>query len=152
FRGDALRDFPHVDGVIGLTHKSGCGSRYGSREVALLQRTLAGFAHHPCVAGAGIVGLGCEINQVTDLVQNTGLLAAPGHGPIPLLVIQDVGGSRQTIEAGVKAVEALLPEAERCRRTTVPASELTVALQCGGSDGWSGVTANPALGFAADLI
>src|SRR6185437_13149604 len=136
FRGGALRDFPHVDGVIGLTHKSGCGSRYGSREVALLQRTLAGFARHPCVAACVIVGLGCEINQVTDLVQNTGLYAAEGHGPLPLLVIQDVGGSRQTIDAGIRAVQELLPEAERCRRTTVPASELVLALQCGGSDGW----------------
>ena len=152
FNEERLRAYPHVDGVIGLNHKSGCGSRYGSREVALLQRTLAGFAHHPCVAAAVIVGLGCEINQVTDLVQNTGLLAAPGHGPIPLLVIQDVGGSRQTIAEGIWAVEALLPAAEQCRRTTVPASELTLALQCGGSDGWSGVTANPALGYAADLI
>jgi len=152
FDSDALHAYPHVDGVIGLTHKSGCGSRYASREILLLQRTLAGFAHHPCVAAAVIVGLGCEINQVTDLVQNTGLLAAAGHGPIPLLVIQDVGGSRQTIEAGIRAVEALLPEAEKCRRTTVPVSELTLALQCGGSDGWSGVTANPALGYAADLI
>lgn len=150
FRGDLLSAFPHVDGVIGLTHKSGCGSRYGSQEVALLQRTLAGFARHPCVAAAIIVGLGCEINQVHDLVESTGL---SNHDKTPpVLVIQEVGGARKTIERGIAAVKELLPEANRCRRQTVPASELVLALQCGGSDGWSGVTANPALGYAADLI
>ncbi len=150
---ELMKSFPNVDGVIGLTHKSGCGSRYGSKEVLLLQRTLAGFARHSCVAAAVIIGLGCEINQVTDLVHNTGL-SSNGfvHEPLPLLVIQDTGGSRQTIEAGIQAVTALLPAANQFTRTPVAASELVLALQCGGSDGWSGVTANPALGYAADLI
>ncbi len=148
FRGDALAAYPSVDGVIGLTHKGGCGARYGSREIDLLQRTLAGVARHPNVAAYVFVGLGCEINQIQDLVRAQGLET---DRP-PLLVIQDEGGLRETVEAGVAAVEALLPLAAACRREEVPVSELVVALQCGGSDGWSGVTANPALGRAADLL
>ncbi len=148
FRGDALRDYPTIDGVAGFTHKGGCGSRYGSREVHLLQRTLAGIARHPNVAAYVIVGLGCEINQIQDLVSGQGLDAdAP-----PLLVIQDEGGLQETVEKGVEAVGALLPRAAQCRRESVPASELVVALQCGGSDGWSGITANPGLGRAVDLL
>ena len=148
FRGDALRDYPTVDGVIALTHKGGCGARYGSREVALLQRTLAGVARHPNVAAYVFVGLGCEINQIQDLVGSQGLEAdAP-----PLLVIQEEGGLLETVEAGARAVAGLLPRAAEFRREPVPASELVVALQCGGSDGWSGVTANPALGRAADML
>jgi altronate hydrolase len=146
FRGDALSRFPHVDGVIALTHKGGCGAHYGGVEVDLLQRTLAGFARHPNVAGYILIGLGCEVNQVPDLVERQGLTDAPS------LIIQDEGGLVETVEAGVRAVESLLPRADACRRRPVPVSELTVALQCGGSDAWSGVTANPALGHAVDLL
>jgi altronate hydrolase len=146
FRGEALRDYPHVDGVIALTHKGGCGAHYGGAEVDLLQRTLAGFARHPNIAGYVLIGLGCEVNQIPDIVERQGL------GSPTSLVIQDEGGLLETVEAGVRAVEALLPAAEACRRESVPLSELTVALQCGGSDAWSGVTANPALGHAVDLL
>ncbi len=148
FRGDALRDYPTVDGVIGLTHKGGCGARYGSGEVELLQRTLAGVARHPNVAAYVLVGLGCEINQMADLVRGQGLEGDRA----PLLVIQDEGGLLETVESGVRAVTHLLPVAAACRRERTTASELVVALQCGGSDGWSGVTANPALGRAADML
>ncbi len=148
FRGDALAEYPTVDGVIGLTHKGGCGARYGSREIDLLQRTLAGVARHPNVAAYVFVGLGCEINQIQDLVSAQGL----EQDQPPLLVIQDEGGLQETVEAGVAAVKRLLPLAAAYRREEIPASELVVALQCGGSDGWSGVTANPALGRAADLL
>lgn len=148
FRGDALQAYPTVDGVIGLTHKGGCGSRYGSREVALLQRTLAGVARHPNVGAYIFVGLGCEVNQIQDLVAAQGLESdAP-----PLLVIQDEGGLQETVEAGIAAVKLLLPLAAAYRREPISAAELVVALQCGGSDAWSGVTANPALGRAADLL
>jgi altronate hydrolase len=146
FRGEVLRDFPHVDGVIALTHKGGCGAHYGGVEVDLLQRTLAGFARHPNVAGYVLIGLGCEVNQIPDMVERQNL------GAPTSLIIQDEGGLLETVEAGVRAVAQLLPIAERCRRETVPASELVVALQCGGSDAWSGVTANPALGYAVDLL
>jgi len=146
--GDILRDYPTVDGIIGLTHKGGCGARYGSREIDLLQRTLAGVARHPNVAAYVFVGLGCEINQIQDLVSAQGL----EQDRPPLLVIQDEGGLQETVEAGVAAVKELLPLAAAYKREEIPASELVVALQCGGSDGWSGVTANPALGRAADLL
>src|SRR5947209_11300777 len=128
FRGDALRDFPHVDGVIALTHKGGCGAHYGGAEVDLLQRTLAGFARHPNIAGYVLIGLGCEVNQIPDMVERQAL------GEPTSLVIQDEGGLVETVEAGVRAVSALLPGADACRREDVPASELTVALRCGGSD------------------
>lgn len=146
FRGEALRHLPNVDGVIALTHKGGCGAHYGGAEIDLLQRTLAGFARHPNVAGYVLIGLGCEVNQIPDLVAHQGL------EPPASLIIQDEGGLVETVEAGVRAVEALLPRAAACRRERVPAAELTVALQCGGSDAWSGITANPALGRAVDLL
>src|SRR5947209_6312115 len=146
FRGDALGSFPHVDGVIALTHKGGCGAHYGGAEVDLLQRTLAGFARHPNIAGYVLIGLGCEVNQIPDMIESQGLDVE--H----TLVIQEEGGLVETVEAGVRAVSALLPAAEACRREALPASALKVALQCGGSDAWSGVTANPALGYAVDLL
>lgn len=141
-----LRAFPHVDGVIALTHKGGCGAHYGGAEVDLLQRTLAGFARHPNIAGYLLVGLGCEVNQIGDMTERQSL-----ENPTSF-VIQEVGGLVETVEEGVRAVSALLPTAEACRREEVPASELMVALQCGGSDAWSGISANPALGHAADLL
>lgn len=141
-----LRAFPHVDGVIALTHKGGCGAHYGGSEVDLLQRTLAGFARHPNVAAYLLVGLGCEVNQIGDMTVNQGL-----EGPTSF-VIQDVGGLVETVEAGAQAVARMLPAADAGRRERVPASEIMLALQCGGSDAWSGVTANPALGYAADLL
>ena len=146
FRGDALRDFPHVDGVIALTHKGGCGAHYGGAGVDLLQRTLAGFARHPNVAAYVLMGLGCEVNQIPDLVQRQHL------GQPTSLIIQEQGGLQETVDAGIRAVADLLPGANDCRRETAPASALAVALQCGGSDAWSGVTANPAVGAAVDLL
>lgn len=146
FGADVQREFPHLDGVLALTHKGGCGAHYGGSEVDLLQRTLAGFARHPNVAGYVLIGLGCEINQIPDMIQ------AQHLGEPASLVIQDEGGLVETVEAGVRAVRDLLPRADQCRRESVPASELVVALQCGGSDAWSGITANPALGRAVDLL
>lgn len=145
FRGDALAAFPHVDGVIAVTHKGGC-AQHGNGGVDLLQRTLAGFARHPNVAGYVLIGLGCEVNQVPDLMERQGLQAAAA------LVIQEEGGLVETVDAGTQAISRLLPLANECRRETIPASELTVALQCGGSDAWSGITANPAVGRAVDLL
>lgn len=146
FPPDALQAFPHVDGVIALTHRGGCGAHYGGSEVDLLQRTLAGMARHPNVSAYILVGLGCEVNQIPDLVEHQRL------GSPTSLVIQDEGGLLETVEAGTRAVAQLLPRANTCRRQSIPASELVVALQCGGSDAWSGVTANPALGRASDLL
>jgi altronate hydrolase len=129
-----------------LAHKGGCGAHYGGTEVDLLQRTLAGFAHHPNVAAYILIGLGCEVNQIPDLIDRQGL------GSPRSLVIQEEGGLVETVEAGVRAIEKLLPIANSSRRESIAASELVVGLQCGGSDAWSGITANPALGRASDLL
>jgi altronate hydrolase len=110
---------------------------------------MAGIVDHPNVAAYVILSLGCEVNQPTDLIEATGL---DQNGQPLVLTIQQDGGFQKTVEAGIAAVERLLPIANQATREPVPASELVVALQCGGSDGWSGVTANPGLGKAADEI
>jgi altronate hydrolase len=145
----ALKDYPNVDGVIGYPHKGGCGAHYGSTDLGLLQRTMKGIVDHPNVAGYVILSLGCEVNQPDDMIDATGM--GNGHKPLVLTIQQD-GGFRKTVEDGIAAVKQLLPAANEARREPVPVSELVVALQCGGSDGWSGVTANPGLGKAADEI
>jgi altronate hydrolase len=147
-RSGVLDDFPNVDGVIGFPHKGGCGAHIGSSGLRQLQRTLAGVVHHPNVAAYVILSLGCEVNQPSDLIEYTALTQdAP-----TVITIQDDGGFTRTVERGCEAVARLLPVANRATREAVPASELMVALQCGGSDGWSGVTANPGLGRACDLL
>lgn len=144
----ALDDFPNVDGVIALPHKGGCGAHIGSRDLYIFQRTLAGTVHHPNVGGYVILSLGCEVNQPTDMID-----ATPMKDDAPsVLTIQTDGGFLKTVEAGIEAVKKILPQANSYTREEVPASELVVALQCGGSDGWSGVTANPGLGKAADIV
>jgi altronate hydrolase len=158
FRGaEALHDFPEVDGVIPLIHKSGCGQHLGGEDYKQLQRTLAGFANHPNVGGCLLVGLGCEVNQPEALVQNTGLVPADsisiGHVEAPpIFVIQETGGVRKTTQVGVEATLKLLRRANQARRTDCPVSELIVGTNCGGSDGNSGITANPALGLAGDMF
>ena len=150
-RPGALAAFPNVDGVIGLPHKGGCGAHIGSRDLHVFQRTLAGVVDHPNVAAYVILSLGCEVNQPTDMIEYTGLEDPRGGAP-KVITIQQDGGFRKTVEAGIAAVENLLPFANSFVREEVPVSHLMVALQCGGSDGWSGVTANPGLGKAADLL
>jgi altronate hydrolase len=150
FTAEYLAQYPNVDGVIALTHLSGCGNRINGTDYILLQRTLAGMANHPNVGAYIIVGLGCETNQVTELISNYHL--AQNGGCPPHLTIQDTGGIRKTSEAAIAAIEELLPMVNAISRTPQPISELTVALQCGGSDGWSGVTANPVLGLVSDEI
>jgi altronate hydrolase len=149
FRGSALADFPHVDGVVALGHGTGCGMASEGEAMDVLRRTIAGYARHPNFAGVLILGLGCEANQIG------GLLAAERLEPGPFLhtmTIQDTGGTAKTVREGVARLREMLPEANRARRQTVPASHLTLALQCGGSDGYSGITANPALGACVDLL
>jgi altronate dehydratase len=145
-----LAEFPNVDDVIALTTKGGCGSHYGSSGWAQLQRTLAGVVDHPNVAAYVILSLGCEDNQPSDMIRNTGLDRTRSEQHV--LTIQQTGGFDTTIAAAADAVRELLPVSDAAERVRVPASELVVALQCGGSDGWSGVTANPAVGRAADLV
>jgi altronate hydrolase len=145
-----LADYPSVDGVLALAVKGGCGAHHGSPDLAQLQRTLGGIVDHPNVAAYVVLSLGCEVNQPDELIDEAGL-ARDGVAP-PVLTIQQSGGFARTVEDGVAAVARLLPLADAARRDEVPASELVVALQCGGSDSWSGVTANPALGLAADAV
>jgi altronate hydrolase len=146
FTRERLAEFPNVDGVIPFAHGSGCAFGTGSLEYAILQRVLAGMAYHPNVTAYLIVGLGCETNQGTELIENHHLDGAP------FLTVQGEGGVRKTIAAGIEAVERLLPLANAAERTPQPVSELMVALECGGSDSWSGVTANPMVGMFADAL
>ncbi len=153
----ALREFPNVDGVFAITHHSGCGLQYGGLDHKYLSRILAGFAKHPNVGAYVLVGLGCETGQASylietqDLIQLGNVPGASRERP-PVFLIQELGGIPATVEALVREVERLLPIVNEARRTRQPASKLVVALQCGGSDGASGITANPALGVASDMI
>jgi altronate hydrolase len=150
FTPEHLAAYPNVDGVIALAHLSGCANKVGGADYDILQRTLAGMARHPNIGAYIIVGLGCETNQINDLMANYGL--DQDEFRPPTLTIQDTGGIRKTIQAGVDAVTELLPIVNTNQRTPAPISELVVGLQCGGSDGWSGVTANPVLGMVSDEI
>jgi altronate hydrolase len=145
-----LARYPGVDGVLAFAVKGGCGAHHGSPDMWQLQRTLGGIVDHPNIAAYVVVSLGCEVNQPDELLDRAGV-AQDGAGP-PVLTIQQDGGFARTVADGVEAVARLLPLADRAVREEVPASELIVALQCGGSDSWSGATANPALGRAADEI
>ncbi len=149
FKGDALAEFPNVDGVVAITHGSGCGMSGSGEGLAILRRTLRGYADHPNFAGILLIGLGCEVNQLAPLADS---LAPRSLGLLARLTIQDEGGTRETVERGVALVKAMLPAANAVTRQTVSARHLTVGLQCGGSDGYSGITANPALGAAVDLL
>ena len=143
---DPLADYPHVDGVVALPHKTGCGMTQ-DEPLRVLRRTLAGYARHPNFSHVIVLGLGCEVNQIGGLMQEQRLA-----GRLRSLDIQTVGGTRKTVAAGIEFVREVLAESNTARRETVPVSALTVALQCGGSDGYSGVSANPALGYASDLV
>jgi altronate hydrolase len=151
--GDLLRHFPNVDGIVAITHKGGCAMQYDGPDHNQLDRTLAGFAKHPNVAGYILVGLGCETGQAIHLIENQGLIQLNGSRSKPLvLTIQECGGIGKTVDAGVRAVAEMLPRLNDVRRTKLPASKLILGTNCGGSDGNSGVTANPALGVASDLL
>ncbi len=148
-RTDALEKYPNIDGVVSLVHTTGCGMADSGEGFANLQRTLWGFAQHPNFAGVLMVGLGCEVNQIPFLLDAYGLEIGDSF---QTLTIQGSGGTRKTVEASIEKISAMLPAANKASRETVSVSELTVALQCGGSDGYSGITANPALGAAVDLL
>ncbi len=143
---DPLAEYPNVDGVVALTHKTGCGMA-DSEPLALLRRTLGGYARHANFAAVIVLGLGCEVNQIGGLMEEQRL-----SGRLRAMDIQTMGGTRKTVEGGIAFVREVLADANAVRRETVPVSALTVALQCGGSDGYSGISANPALGAASDLV
>jgi altronate hydrolase len=144
-----LDDFPGVDGVVALAHKTGCGMASEGEAVDILRRTTAGYIRHANFHSVLLVGLGCEANQIN------GLLAAQGlkrTDHLHAFTIQDKGGTRKAVEEGVARIRELLPDANRVKRETVPARHLVLGLQCGGSDGYSGISANPALGAAVDSL
>ena len=148
-RKEDLAGYENVDGVVALVHGTGCGMADTGEGYANLQRTLWGYARHPNFAGIVMVGLGCEVNQIDFLLEAYGI----ERGPLfQTMTIQDSGGTRRSVEHGAALVREMLPEANKARRETVSAEHLTLALQCGGSDAYSGITANPSLGGAVDLL
>jgi altronate hydrolase/galactarate dehydratase len=137
------------DGVVPVTHGSGCAMNTETEGFAFLERVIAGYARHPNFAFVLIIGLGCETNQVKQLVEKSGL---SDTSRLYYFNIQDIGGTRASIELARNKILDMAHSQPRPVRQPSPLSNLTVALQCGGSDGYSGITANPALGHAADLI
>src|SRR3989441_2750593 len=150
---DVQRDYPNIDGVLAVTHKSGCGTKLFGEDHLALQRVLAGYAKHPNVAAYILIGLGCETNQAAVMVERQ-KMGMPGHPERkPFLVnIQEAGGIRKTVERAVAEVARRLPIANDVKRTRQPVSEICLATNCGGSDANSGMTANPALGRAVDEL
>lgn len=149
FTPEVLSDYPNVDGVAAFHHGTGCAMATNSEGFEALQRVMWGYARNANVGGVLMAGLGCETNQIDWLVEAMGITPGP---LFQTMNIQDVGGLGKTVELGIKKVHAMLPLVNDIRREPCPASELTVALQCGGSDAWSGITANPALGYACDML
>jgi altronate hydrolase len=159
---DLLKQYPNVDGIVPIVHKQGCAMQYDGPDHRQLDRTLAGFAKHPNVAAYILVGLGCETGQAIHLVEGEGLIqldsfsrdaeSSKRSAPPLVLTIQECGGIGKTVEAGVKAIAGLLPRVNDAKRTKLTADKIILGTNCGGSDGNSGVTANPALGVASDLL
>ncbi len=144
-----LSEYPNVDGVVAFVHGTGCGMAGDGEGFEALQRVMWGYARHPNHAGVLMVGLGCEMNQIDWLLDAYGL----EQGPLfQTMNIQNVTGLGKTIEIGIRKVKEMLPIANLAYREECPVSELKIALQCGGSDAWSGITANPALGKACDIL
>jgi altronate hydrolase len=148
-RPEALAPYPNVDGVVALTHSGGCATASDGEPLQLLRRTLGGYARHPNFAAILVVGLGCETNQISGLMEQESLATGT---KLHTFNIQDTGGTSKTVAHGVELVQWLLEEANRATRQPVSASHITVGLQCGGSDGYSGISANPALGAAVDRL
>jgi altronate hydrolase len=144
-----LRDYPTIDGIVALTHSTGCGMNDAGEGFQILRRTLLGYANHPNFGGVLMLSLGCEVNELQGLLEDPRLDIAVPHRA---LVIQEQGGTRETVQAGIAAIEELLPAIADVRREPVPASELIVGMECGGSDAWSGISANPVVGRASDRV
>jgi altronate hydrolase len=148
-RSEMLAEFPNIDGIVPFVHGTGCGMADRGEGFEVMKRTQWGYASNPNVAAVLLVGLGCEVFQISRMKQEYGIVEGDHF---QTMTIQDTGGTRKTIEQGLERIKAMLPLANAATRETLPASELTLALQCGGSDGYSGITANPALGAAVDTL
>ena len=143
--------FPNVDGVVAIPHNKGCGCQDGSN-LDLMMRTLSNYADHPNVGGVVLIDLGCEKTNLTFVEKYLTNREKPIQKPVFKIGIQDVGGTQAAIETGLKAVEKMLPEANRCVREEFPVSEIVLGVKCGSSDGFSGISANPSLGYCSDLL
>ena len=148
-RSGILAQYPSIDGVIALVHGTGCGMADKGEGFEALKRTQWGYAANPNIGGVLLVGLGCEVFQIGRMKKEYGIVE---NDAFRTMTIQETGGTRKTVEAGVARLKEMMPAANAAQRETVSAANLTLALQCGGSDGYSGITANPALGAAADLL
>ena len=146
---ELLPRYPNVDGVVALGHQSGCCSPGESQGLRILQRTLAGYARHPNFGAVLVIGLGCEVNLVDCLMTRMNLAE---NQRLKTVDIQSIGGTRAAVEKGMALIEQMLPDADRIVRQPVPASRIVLGLECGGSDAYSGISANPALGAAVDLL
>lgn len=144
---DFLKNYPNIDGIVPIVHSTGCGMSGEGEGYQTLHRTLTGYAQNPNFGGILLVGLGCEVLQVSSLVEGKEPSAAFRY-----MTIQSEGGTRKTIEKGLQELHLLADEANKAKRSPAPVSEIMVGMQCGGSDGYSGITANPALGYASDLL
>ncbi|MEO6743691.1 MAG: UxaA family hydrolase, partial [Caldimonas sp.] len=145
----ALARYPNVDGVVALTHAGGCATDSAGEPLQVLRRTLGGYARHPNFASILVVGLGCETNQISGLMEQESLATGTA---LHAFNIQETGGTRKTVAHGIELVQWLLEEANQVERQPVAAGHIIVGLQCGGSDGYSGISANPALGAAVDRL
>ncbi|MDC1356419.1 UxaA family hydrolase [Pseudomonadota bacterium] len=149
FSQEKLKKYTNVDGVAAFSHSTGCGMELSGEPMNLLHRTLGGYISHPNVASSLVVGLGCERCQVGGLFESQGILES---NKLRTLVMQENGGTTATIKAGIKCIEEMLEEANKIERVETPLSSLIVGLQCGGSDAFSSLSANPALGKAVDIL
>ena len=149
FTQEKLKRFKNIDGVVAFSHSTGCGMELSGEPMDLLHRTLGGYINHPNVASSLVVGLGCERCQVGGLYQSQKLMDNPS---LKTLIMQENGGTSSTIKSGIKCVEEMLEKSNNNERSLEPISSLTLGLQCGGSDAFSSITANPALGKAVDLL
>jgi altronate hydrolase len=148
-RSGILKDYPNIDGVVALTQDNGCVIDYRGVIFDTFKRTAWGYATNPNMGGVMMVGLGCEGFQIPRFKEAYNVEEGE---TFRTMTIQETGGTRKTVAAGVEAVKSMLPAVNAVKRETCSASELILALQCGGSDGYSGITANPALGSAVDIL
>jgi altronate hydrolase len=156
FDSSQLSEFPNIDGIVSFTHHGGCAMSWRGETHEMLNRVMGGIARHPNIGAYLLVGLGCEQAAMGYLVESQGLVQIDGFENKatlpPVFSMQDMGGTQKTIDAAVAKLSEILPQANDVTRETIPASEIILATECGGSDGNSGITANPALGIAADRI
>ena len=160
FDAERLKRWPHVDGIFAATHTTGCAMEWRGIKQEMLGRVLKGYSDHPNVGGCLFIGLGCEQTTAGYLQQHHGVVSL--YGPdgtqltrdegIPILTMQTEGGTRATIDKAEALLVQVLDRANECRRSTADARHLHLAVECGGSDGYSGLTANPAVGVVSDRI